>query len=101
MVAEAQAHLADPCSIPESTHQRLSVMESRTLFLLGDVHGRFDHVLHEALSRLPAGVVFLGDIEPPRSRRELIALCVASLVVAVTHKTTATTLSNPSLPSID
>lgn len=101
MVAEAQAHLADPCSIPESTHQRLSVMESRTLLLLGDVHGRFDHVLHEALSRRPAGVVFLGDIEPPRSRRELIALCVASLVVAVTHKTTATTLSNPSLPSID
>lgn len=73
MVAEAQAHLADPCSIPESTHQRLSVMGSRTLFLLGDVHGRFDHVLHEALSRLPAGVVFLGDIEPPRSMRELIA----------------------------
>ncbi|MFX4324672.1 metallophosphoesterase, partial [Acinetobacter baumannii] len=48
-------------------------MESRTLLLLGDVHGRFDHVLHEALSRRPAGVVFLGDIEPPRSMRELIA----------------------------
>lgn len=62
MVAEAPAHLADPCSIPENTHQRLSVMGSRTLFLLGDVYGRFDHVLHEALSRRPAGVVFLGDI---------------------------------------
>lgn len=86
MVAEAPAHLAAPCSIPENSHQRLSVMGSRTLLLLGDVHGRFDHVLHEALSRRPAGIVFLGDIEPPRSMRELIAQCVALLIVAVTHK---------------
>lgn len=47
-------------------------MRSRTLLLLGDVHGRFDHVLYEALARRPTGVVFLGDIEPPRSMRELI-----------------------------
>ncbi|MCQ9377781.1 metallophosphoesterase [Methyloversatilis sp. XJ19-49] len=48
-------------------------MKSRSILLFGDVHGRFDHALHEALARRPAGVVFLGDIEPTRSMQEILA----------------------------
>ncbi|MBL8474604.1 MAG: metallophosphoesterase [Methyloversatilis sp.] len=48
-------------------------MKSRCILLFGDVHGRFDHAIHEALARSPLGVIFLGDIEPSKSMQEILA----------------------------
>jgi predicted phosphodiesterase len=48
-------------------------MKSGSILLFGDVHGRFDHAIHEALARSPLGVIFLGDIEPPKSMCEILA----------------------------
>jgi hypothetical protein len=51
------------------------VAESRqTIYFLGDVHGRFDHVTESALAgRRPDAVVFLGNLQPARPFMEEIA----------------------------
>ena len=45
------------------------------IWLLGDVHGNFDHVLETVAKagERPAAVVFLGDLECPRPFSECVA----------------------------
>ena len=46
---------------------------SGRVFLAGDCHGRFDHVIEAAHVFLPAAIVFLGDMEPPAPLHEVLA----------------------------
>ncbi len=46
---------------------------SGRVFLAGDCHGRFDHVIEAAQVFLPAAIVFLGDMEPPAPLHEVLA----------------------------
>lgn len=36
------------------------------IFFCGDLHGRFESLIHSILERRPAAVVLLGDVQPPR-----------------------------------
>jgi len=46
---------------------------SGRVFLAGDCHGRFDHVIEAAQVYLPAAIVFLGDMEAPAPLHEVLA----------------------------
>ena len=48
------------------------------VFLAGDCHGRFDHVIEAARMYLPAAIVFLGDMEAPVPLHEVLAPIMGS-----------------------
>lgn len=43
------------------------------IYLFGDVHGHFDHVLSIVREDRPTAIIFLGDLECPRPLHELVA----------------------------
>lgn len=51
------------CLIQALTDRDFAAGSLKMIWFLGDVHGRFDHVIRLVKNHRPEAVVFLGDLE--------------------------------------
>lgn len=55
----------------EASRYRWSILNAAYIWFVGDPHGDFRRVNRLACERRPAAVIFLGDLELPRSLEEV------------------------------